>query len=158
MTRKQPPRILFVCLGNICRSPTAEGVSRVLAEQSGIDVLVDGAGTGAWHIGEPPDRRMQAAARSAGYDLSGLRARRSVPADFDRFDLIIAMDEENRQELERIRPAGNITPVRLLLSYGSSGRRDVPDPYYEGGFDAVLRMIEEAAGALLDEIAAGRAP
>ncbi|MDV7142104.1 low molecular weight protein-tyrosine-phosphatase [Tropicimonas sp. TH_r6] len=157
MTRKRTPRILFVCLGNICRSPTAEGVARVQAEKAGIDVVVDGAGTGAWHIGEPPDRRMQAAARAAGYDLSALRARRSVPADFERFDLIIAMDEENRRELEQIRPAGNDTPVRLLLPYGSSGRRDVPDPYYEGGFDAVLRMIEEATEALLDEVAGGLA-
>ena len=154
MNMSRPPRILFVCLGNICRSPTAEGVTRVLAEQAGIAVVLDGAGTGAWHVGEPPDRRMQAAARAAGYDLSSLRARQAVAEDFDRFDLILAMDEQNRLDLEALRPAGNETPVRLFLSYGHSGRRDVPDPYYEGGFDAVVAMIEDAAAGLLAEVAA----
>lgn len=152
MTHASPPRILFVCLGNICRSPTAEGVTRALAEKAGVSVELDSAGTGSWHVGDPPDRRMQAAARAAGYDLSELRARQSQPSDFETFDLILAMDEQNRMDLERLRPAGNETPVRLFLSYGSSGRVNVPDPYYDGGFDGVVRMIEEAAEGLLAEL------
>lgn len=152
MTDARPPRLLFVCLGNICRSPTAEGVMRALAKRDGVVLELDSAGTGAWHIGEPPDRRMQAAARAAGYDFSDLRARQAVAEDFDRFDLILAMDEENAAALERLRPAGNDTPVRLMLSHGASGRREVPDPYYDGGFDAVLRMIEEAAEGLLAQL------
>ncbi|SDL80911.1 low molecular weight protein-tyrosine-phosphatase [Aliiruegeria lutimaris] len=156
MTQNQPPRLLFVCLGNICRSPTAEGVARTLARRAGLKIEVDGAGTGAWHVGEPPDRRMQAAARKAGYDLSSLRARRTRQEDFERFDLILAMDEENVRDLERLRPAGNDTPVRLLLPYGSLGLREVPDPYYDGGFDKVVRMIEDAVAALLDRVAEGK--
>lgn len=158
MTNSVPPRLLFVCLGNICRSPTAEGVTRTLAERAGLDVLLDSAGTGNWHQGEPPDRRMQAAARRAGYDLSALRARQAIAADFERFDLILAMDEQNRRDLERIRPAGNETALRLMLSFGGTELRDVPDPYYSGGFDSVLKLIENAASALLDDVAAGRIP
>ncbi|RYH10055.1 low molecular weight protein-tyrosine-phosphatase [Tropicimonas sp. IMCC6043] len=155
MTGSDAPRILFVCLGNICRSPTAEGVARALAARAGIAAEFDGAGTGAWHIGEPPDRRMQAEARAAGYDISGLRARRAEPRDFTEFDLILAMDEDNLRAMERMRPRGNTTPVEMFLSYGSSGRRSVPDPYYEGGFEAVLAMIEDAAEGLLEKIASG---
>lgn len=153
-----PPRILFVCLGNICRSPTAEGVTRTLASASEIDVEVDSAGTGSWHVGEPPDGRMQKAAAAAGYDLSALRARQFSGADFDRFDLIVAMDEQNRRDIERQRPAGSTTPVVLFLSYGGSGTRDVPDPYYEGGFDGVVHLVEDAARGLLGQVTAGGVP
>jgi protein-tyrosine phosphatase len=149
---RTPCGVLFVCLGNICRSPTAEGVARALAEGRGLPVAVDSAGTGAWHVGEPPDRRMQAAARAAGYDLSHQRARQVTQADFSRFDLIVAMDRDNRRDVEALRPADNSTPVRLMLEFGTSGRSDVPDPYYEGGFDAVVGLIEEAAGGLLDSL------
>ncbi|MFD0978922.1 low molecular weight protein-tyrosine-phosphatase [Tropicimonas aquimaris] len=151
-THAAPPRILFVCLGNICRSPAAEGVARELASRAGQAVEFDSAGTGSWHVGEPPDRRMQATARDSGYDLSGLRARQFVPEDFSRFDLIVAMDRQNLEDIEAQRPPGNETPVRLFLAYGPSERVDVPDPYYEGGFDLVLRLIEHAAMGLLGEL------
>lgn len=146
------PRVLFVCLGNICRSPAAEAVTRSIAERFGFPVELDSAGTGNWHLGEPPDRRMQAAAYEAGYDLSALRARRVRVEDFDRFDLIVVMDEQNREDMEALRPAGNTTPVRLFLSYGPSERTEVPDPYFEGGFDLVLRLLEHAALGLVAEL------
>ena len=152
MSDPRPSRLLFVCLGNICRSPGAEGVMRAFAGREGLAIEVDSAGTGAWHIGEPPDRRMQAAALARGYDLSGLRARQAVAADFTRFDLILAMDRDNLAALERLRPAGNRTPVHLLLSYGAAGAGDVPDPYYGGGFGRVLEMIEEAISRLVDAL------
>ena len=148
----QPPRVLFVCLGNICRSPAAEGIARVMAGQSAIAAEFDSAGTGAYHVGEPPDRRMQLAATAAGYDLSALRARQFVVEDFGRFDLIVAMDRTNLGDVERLRPEGAATPVRLMLSYGPSQRVDVPDPYYEGGFDVVVRLIEHAAMGLMAEL------
>ncbi|WP_093360568.1 low molecular weight protein-tyrosine-phosphatase [Tropicimonas isoalkanivorans] len=151
-TSSDTPRILFVCLGNICRSPAAEAITRTLASRAGLDLQLDSAGTGSWHIGEPPDRRMQSAALAAGYDVSGHRGRRVSALDFDRFDLIVAMDRENLADIETLRPAGSDTPVRLMLSYEPSGRMDVPDPYLEGGFDAVLRLIERAAEGLLDEL------
>ena len=146
------PRLLFVCLGNICRSPAAEGMMRALADREGLADEIDSAGTGAWHIGEPPDHRMQAAARARGFDLGGLRARQAVAEDFTRFDLILAMDRDNLAALERLRPAGNRTPVHLLLSYGAAGAGDVPDPYYGGGFGRVLEMIEEAISRLVDAL------
>jgi protein-tyrosine phosphatase len=151
-------RILFVCLGNICRSPTAEGIARARAAARGLDLVVDSAGTGGWHVGDPPDPRMQAAARRAGYDLSDQRARQVGLRDFAGFDLIVAMDRSNRAVLERLRPPGAQTPVELLLSHGPEGRLDVPDPYLEGGFDAVVALIEAAVERLLDRIAAGEEP
>ncbi len=150
------PRLLFVCLGNICRSPTAEGVTRAMAARAAQPVDLDSAGTGGWHVGAPPDPRMQVAAMDAGYDLSDLRARQFVPGDFERFDLILAMDDENRRDIEALRPAGNETPVRMFLSFGPSGRRDVPDPYFEGGFDSVVHLIEHAALGLLAHLRLGQ--
>ncbi|MBT0958754.1 low molecular weight phosphotyrosine protein phosphatase [Alphaproteobacteria bacterium KMM 3653] len=144
--------VLFVCLGNICRSPTAHGVMLALAERAGLPLRIDSAGTGAWHIGNPPDRRMQAAARAQGYDLSGLRARQFCEQDFADFDLILGMDRSNIANMERLRPAGNDTPLRLFLPYGGGAIEEVPDPYYEGGFDGVVTMIEEAAKGLLDQL------
>lgn len=145
-------RVLFVCLGNICRSPTAHGIFEAKARAAGLEVEVEGAGTGAWHVGEPPDRRMQAAAKAAGYDLSGLRAQKFVPADFDRFDAIYAMDRQNLADIEAQRPEGNTTPVTLFLSHGPSGRDQVPDPYYEGGFDKVVAMVAETCDALVADL------
>lgn len=140
-------RVVFVCLGNICRSPAAEGVMRQLAP----DWTIDSAGTGGWHVGDAPYGPMQEAARGRGMDLSRLRARQFTAADFDRFDLIIAMDAQNRADIERLRPAGNDTPVRLMAA------SDVPDPYYTRDFDGALDMISAAATSLLADISASQA-
>lgn len=138
-------RILFVCLGNICRSPTAEGVFRTLAP----DTETDSCGTSGWHIGEPPYGEMQRAALARGYDLSDLRARQFTPDDFTSFDLIIAMDASNLDAIEAQRPAGNTTPVRLFTDYApESGMDHVPDPYYTRDFDGALDLIEKAAQGL----------
>ncbi|TCP44026.1 low molecular weight protein-tyrosine-phosphatase [Rhodovulum marinum] len=146
-------RILFVCLGNICRSPTAHGVFETLAAQAGVPVAVDSAGTGGWHVGDPPDGRALREAAARGYDLGALRARQVRPADFAGFDLILAMDRSNLADLERMRPPGSETPVRLFLDYADSPRDEVPDPYYEGGFDLVLDLIEDASRGLLRQLA-----
>lgn len=138
-------RILFVCLGNICRSPAAEGVFRTLAPEA----QTDSAGTSDWHVGEPPYGPMQAAAKARGYDLGDLRARQFRAGDFDDFDLIIAMDASNLDNIERLRPAGNDTPVRLFTDYApGTGMDHVPDPYYTRDFDGVLELIEEASEGL----------
>lgn len=138
-------RILFVCLGNICRSPAAEGVARALLP--GLEI--DSAGTSDWHVGEPPYGAMQAAARSRGIDLGGLRARQFQPGDFHRFDLILAMDSDNRDEIEGLRPKGSDTPVRLFTDYApETGADHVPDPYYTRDFDGALDLIEAAARGL----------
>jgi protein-tyrosine phosphatase len=148
------PRILFVCLGNICRSPTAEGVVRALAAGRGLEMALDSAGTGDWHLGEPPDRRMQRAARAAGYDLSGQRARQVRAKDLAEFDLILAMDRSNLAALERLRrAAGGGAPAALFLPFGRSGREEVPDPYFEHNFDEVVGLVEEAGAGLLDRVA-----
>lgn len=138
-------RILFVCLGNICRSPAAEGVFRQIAD--GIET--DSAGTGQWHVGKPPYRPMQEAALARGYDLSDLRARLFTPADFERFDLIIAMDDANLSDIEQQRPTGQTTPVRLFTDYAQDTDMDhVPDPYYTRDFTGALDLIEKAAHGL----------
>lgn len=142
-------RILFVCLGNICRSPTAHGVFSQMAAAADVPVYVESAGTGGWHVGDPPDARATAEAARRGYDLSALRAQQVTAADFARFDLIIAMDRSNVAALERMRPMESETPVALFLSYAQSAREDVPDPYYEDRFDEVLDLIEEASRGLL---------
>ncbi|MEX5727492.1 protein-tyrosine phosphatase [Rhodovulum iodosum] len=147
-------RILFVCLGNICRSPTAEGVFTRLAREAGLNVEIESAGTGGWHLGEPPDARAQAEAARRGYDIGALRAAQVRPADFGRFDLILAMDRSNLAALERMRPAGDETPVHLFLDYADSLRDEVPDPYYEGGFDLVFELIEDAARGLVAHLEA----
>ncbi len=143
-------RILFVCLGNICRSPTAEGVFRTLSQKAGLDLEIDSAGTGGWYIGKAPYGPMQAAALQRGYDLSNLRARQFHSGDFDSFDLIIGMDTENIADIESLRPAGNKTPVRLFTDYApKSGADHVPDPYYTRDFDGPLALIEEASHGLI---------
>lgn len=147
-------RVLFVCLGNICRSPTAEGVFRHLLAQEApeLRVDVDSAGTAGYHIGDPPDPRTQRAAARRGIDLSGLRARQVTPADFAHFDLILAMDGDNLKELQRMRPAPSRAQLRLFLEYAPQlGLRDVPDPYYgdAGGFERVLDLAAAASRGLI---------
>lgn len=151
-------RVLFVCLGNICRSPTAEAVFRQLLTRSNteLEVEVDSAGIGDWHIGEPPDRRAQAAARRRGLDMSALRARQIVHEDFALFDLILAMDRQNLTELRRRAPAQYRERVKLFLEFAPElEAHDVPDPYYggEAGFEEVLDLAEQAARGLLRHLA-----
>jgi protein-tyrosine phosphatase len=153
-------RILFVCMGNICRSPTAEGVMRRLLEDAGLAdrVSVESAGTGGWHAGEPPDERATLAARRRGVTLAGA-ARQVRPADFRDFDLLIAMDRANLRELLALAPdEAAADKVRLLREFdpASSGDLDVPDPYYGGdrGFETVLDLVEAACRGLLDELRA----
>jgi protein-tyrosine phosphatase len=145
-------RILFFCMGNICRSPTAEGVMRAKLAAAGLDVEVDSAGTHGYHVGEPPDERSQAHALKRGYDLSALRARQLVAEDFSRFDLVLAMDEDNLANARRLCPPSQRHRLRLLLDYApNAGRRHVPDPYYGGaaGFDEVLDLVEAACNGLI---------
>jgi protein-tyrosine phosphatase len=149
-------RVLFVCLGNICRSPTAEGVMRALVREEGLEdeIVIDSAGTGDWHAGDPPDRRATAAAASRGVVLEG-RARQIKPADFEDFDLLLAMDTSNYEDLLALAPDGAAEKVRLLRSYDPTATElDVPDPYYGGaqGFEDVLDMVERASRGLLDEL------
>ena len=173
-------RLLFVCLGNICRSPTAEGVMRALVEQAGLQdsIELDSAGTGAWHVGNPPDARAVAAASERGFELHG-RARQIKREDFDDFDLMVAMDSENLRELRRLAPGRDEREkVRLLREFdpasgvGSeappsrpiasrvAGELDVPDPYYgaAGGFEEVLDLVHAACVGLLEQIRSGQAP
>jgi protein-tyrosine phosphatase len=151
-------RILFVCLGNICRSPTAEGVLRAIAAREFPRLLldIDSAGTANYHVGEPPDRRTVAAARRRGYDLGGLRARQVAPDDFSRFDYVLAMDHANLAELERLRPAAATAKLALFLEFAPEAKElDVPDPYYGGveEFERVLDLCELAARGLLTRLA-----
>ena len=148
-------RVLFVCTGNICRSPTAEGVARYWLHMLGLDgvVTVDSAGIGGSHAGEAPDARSQRVAAQRGYDLSRLRARRLTTDDFARFDLLLAMDKGHRDVMLRKAPPEHRDKVRLLLSFAPElGRREVPDPYYGGasGFDDALDLCEAGVRGLLD--------
>jgi protein-tyrosine phosphatase len=150
-------KVLFVCTGNICRSPTAEGVFRhlLLAENLHQQVAVDSAGTHTYHVGHPPDERSMAAAERRGYDLSGLRARKVAADDFVEFDFILAMDRDHLSILERNAPAQHRSEIAMFLDFSSLHRGDeVPDPYYGGerGFEFVLDMIEDASQGLLAAI------
>ena len=149
--------VLFVCLGNICRSPTAHGVFLSKLAQSPLAgcVEVDSAGTAAFHVGAAPDHRSVKAAHQRGYDLSRLRARQALPEDFHRYDYILAMDHENLRNLADIEPEGGRAELRLFLDYSEqSGFAEVPDPYYGGvrGFDLVLDLVEDAADGLLQHM------
>ena len=151
-------RVLFVCLGNICRSPTAEGVLRVIAarEFPGLALDIDSAGTANYHVGEPPDRRTVATARRRGYDLAGLRARQVLPEDFQRFDFLLAMDHANLTELETRRPGDASARLALFLEFApQAATLEVPDPYYGGTeeFEHVLDLCESAARGLLSHLA-----
>jgi protein-tyrosine phosphatase len=157
-------RILFVCLGNICRSPTAEGAMRALVREAGLEdeIELDSAGTGGWHEGDPPDRRASAAARARGIELDGA-ARTVRPRDFEDFDLLLAMDRANLRALQQMAPDEQARArVRMLREFdpASAGKRDldVPDPYYgaSGGFEEVLDLVQAASRGLLAEIQAGR--
>ena len=147
-------RVLFVCLGNICRSPTAEGVLRHLAakEAPGLTLEIDSAGTADYHIGAPPDPRSQRAALRRGIDISGLRARQVAADDFARFDLILAMDEANLRELKAMQPRDSRAALQLFLEYAPDlGLKDVPDPYYRdaAAFEEVLDLTTAASRGLL---------
>lgn len=167
MTQKQLPgleprnvRVLFVCTGNICRSPTAEGVFRHMVTAAGLQqtVSMDSAGTHDYHVGDPPDDRSIAAAKTRGIDLSTLRARKVRRQDFYTFDLILAMDSDHYQYLAALRPNDAKAEVKMFLDYHPNAKhRDVPDPYYGGpdGFNQVLDMIEQASRKLLAEIQRG---
>ena len=151
-------RILFVCMGNICRSPSAEGVCRKLVSERLPDATleIDSAGTHDYHTGSPPDRRSVQAASRRGIDLSGLRARTVTHEDFERFDLILAMDRENLALLEQRAPERHRGRIRLMMDFApAAGSREVPDPYYgsANGFEEVLDLLEEAAEGLLQSIA-----
>ena len=155
-----PVRVLFVCLGNICRSPTAEGVMRALVDEQGLAerIKLDSAGTGAWHIGSPPDARARQAARARGITLEGT-ARQVRVTDFKIFNILVAMDSENRRELTRLAPGEQErAKVRLLREFdpvsAGAGELDVPDPYYGGddGFEHVLDLLDVACAGLLAEV------
>lgn len=150
-------KVLFVCMGNICRSPTAEGVFAHKLKEAGLDehVEVDSAGTHAYHVGEPPDPRAQETAQRRGISLDKLRARKASAEDFDTFDYVLAMDRDNLSILAEICPVGAEHKLELFLSYAPGlESNEVPDPYYGGpmGFERVLDMIEEAANGLLQDI------
>ncbi|MEN8213909.1 MAG: low molecular weight protein-tyrosine-phosphatase [Pseudomonadota bacterium] len=150
-------KVLFVCMGNICRSPTAHGVFRKLVESEGLSdaVIIDSAGTHAYHVGKPPDERAQLTASYRDIDLSDLRARQTTLDDFEQFDYLLAMDEDNYALLEGSCPAGMGQKLHLFMSFAPDmGLREVPDPYYGGdrGFEQVFDMIEAASMGLLDAI------
>lgn len=145
-------RVLFVCLGNICRSPAAEAVLRAKARERGLKVYVDSAGTGGWHVGDPPDPRMQRAAARRGYDLTRLRARQVDATDFFTFEYVLAMDLSNQHDLLAMAPASRDCDIRLFLDFAEGDVRETPDPYYGGahGFEKVLDLIETGAEKFLD--------
>lgn len=147
-------KVLFVCLGNICRSPTAHAVFETLVGRAGLQqqIQVDSAGTGDWHVGHAPDTRASAAAAERGFDMRALRARQFRAADFGEFDYILVMDENNLADIQALAPASHRATVKLFLDYARHfSEREVPDPYYgaEPGFERVLDMIEDASQALL---------
>jgi len=149
---KRKVSVLFVCMGNICRSPTAEGVFRRLVETESFGpVHIDSAGTHAYHVSEPPDTRAQTAALTRGFDLSKQRARPVREQDYFDFNLILAMDHSNLKVLQKGRPENSLASLRLFLDFAEAGERDVPDPYYGGlnGFERVLDLVEDASAGLL---------
>ncbi|SFW29129.1 low molecular weight protein-tyrosine-phosphatase [Nitrosovibrio sp. Nv17] len=156
-------KVLFVCMGNICRSPTAEAVFRHQVRLAGLGdaIHVDSAGTHDFHVGNPPDERAQKAAQRRGYDTRGLQARRVSRRDFETFDYILAMDQDNLAVLERECPDRHSHKLGLLMQYSntfSQGMKEVPDPYFGGqqGFEHVLDLVEEAGRNLLDQICSER--
>ena len=149
--------VLFVCLGNICRSPVAEGMFRHIAQQAGAEgrFNIDSAGLGSWHVGHPPDERAQAALAARGVEISGLRARQVSAADFETFDLILAMDRSNRQGLLKLAPKDRQHKIHLFMEYAPHlGVREIPDPFFGGseGFDYVCQLVEVACRGLLHSL------
>jgi protein-tyrosine phosphatase len=154
---KEMVKVLFVCMGNICRSPTAHGVFSALVEKEGLSqaVEIDSAGTHAYHVGSAPDRRAQATAQERGIDISDLVARRVEPDDFDLFDFVVAMDQDNYMSLSEICPDQHVDKIYMFMDFADHMRtREVPDPYYGGpsGFDRVFDLVEAASEGLLQEI------
>lgn len=150
-------RVLFVCLGNICRSPTAEAVMRRKLQDRGLEgwFEVSSAGTGNWHVGESPDARATEAASKRGYDMNALRARQLAESDFKHYDLVLAMDRSNITNMRRVCPAGCLSKIGLLMGYAPQALLDeVPDPYYGGeeGFNLVLNLLEEACDNLISTV------
>lgn len=148
--------VLFVCLGNICRSPSAEGVFRQVVENAGLaeKVQIDSCGTGGWHVGKAPDTRAQAAAAKRGIDISSLRARQVQQSDLADFDYVLVMDQQNLLDVQQIWERAGGTRPELFLHYGRSTHEEVPDPYYGGdqGFETVLDLIHEASEGLLEQL------
>lgn len=148
-------KVLFVCTGNICRSPSAEGVLRAKAEMRGIEIFVDSAGTHGYHVGEPPDPRSIKAAAARGYDISNLRARKLHREDFEKFDLLIALDEGHFKEMQRSCPPELRHKLRRMMNFAPQlGMREVPDPYYGSArdFELVLNLLDTATDGLLDQV------
>lgn len=150
-------KVLFVCMGNICRSPTAEGVFIELVERAGLrqNIVIDSAGTHSYHVGSCPDSRAQATAQTRGFDLSALRARKFTAEDFLDFDYVLAMDKDNLRDMQSIMPAGACAECRLFMDFATDHSQvEVPDPYYGGpsGFERVFDMVEDAAAGLLKHI------
>jgi protein-tyrosine phosphatase len=160
MRSDKPISVLFICMGNICRSPTAEGVFRHFVEKEGMtgNIEIDSAGTHAYHVNEPADRRASAAAERRGYSLDGIRARRVDTTDFERFDYIIAMDRDNLDLLKAQSDVEHESKIRLFLEFASVAEDEVPDPYYGGaaGFERVLDLVEDASRGLLETLKNGR--
>lgn len=151
------PKVLFVCLGNICRSPTAEAVFKARAKAAGLEVHIDSAGTSGWHVNEKPDPRSIEAGQARGYSFTGQSSRKVIRADFGNFDYILAMDADNLSELSGLCPDNHKNKLALFLDYAPKGStREVPDPYYGGedGFDIVLDLIERASDGLIKDILA----
>ncbi|QBY05934.1 low molecular weight phosphotyrosine protein phosphatase [Thalassotalea sp. HSM 43] len=155
MNHNEVSSVLFVCMGNICRSPSAEAVFRQKARAYGFDIEIESAGTIANHVGEQPDPRSQKAGQARGYDFTGIRARKVVVDDFQQFSLILAMDNDNLRGLMKLAPEEHQHKVKLFLDYADNyEHREVPDPYYGGsrGFELVLDLIEDASDGLLNKI------
>ena len=156
MGDKKQVKVLFVCMGNICRSPTAHGVFQALVDDQGLggQILVDSAGTHSYHIGSPPDPRSQATAQSRGIDMSGLRARQFESSDYLEFEFLIAMDHSNRSNMAALNPGDGKAQLALMLEYSEFYQQsEVPDPYFgDGGFDQVFDMIDDASKGLLKHI------
>ncbi|UTV29294.1 low molecular weight protein-tyrosine-phosphatase [Photobacterium atrarenae] len=147
-------KVLIVCMGNICRSPTAEAVLRTKAAQAGVTLEIDSAGTIGYHQGNPPDERSRAAGEARGYSFAGIRARQVVAEDFERFDYILAADQANLRDLIAQCPAHYQQKLALFMSYSSASVTEIPDPYYGGaqGFETVLDLIEEASEQFLTHL------
>ncbi|MDP5291831.1 low molecular weight protein-tyrosine-phosphatase [Oceanimonas sp. CHS3-5] len=154
LKNKKKYSVIFACMGNICRSPTAEAVFRHKAASAGLNMEIDSAGTIGYHAGSGPDARARAAGEARGYDFSGMRARQVMVQDFERFDLVLAADKENLRDLQRLCPAEHSHKVKLLLSFAEGAEQEVPDPYYGGeqGFEHVLDLVEAACEGVLKQL------